>query len=399
MKHGLTLLMVMAASLTLQAQIVFEPGYIINNDGQRTECQIRNVDWKSSPKTFEYKVGDGETIQGSLETISEFGVVNGATFRRFRGEVDRTSDLVEKITVGREPEWRNETLFLRVIVEGKATLYFYKEDVFERFFYSVNQSEVKQLVYKRYLTKGQVTVAGLETTGIGENEMYKQQLLNDMPCADISKKSIEGLSYKISDLTKLFSKYNTCQGATASTVKEEGTKKGVTQITIRPGLTLYSMMTTNSSNSALDRDFGTNVSYRIGLELENILPWNKGTWSLLFEPVYGSYSASSGTTNVKYNSLDFNAGVRRYFFLNGGGKLYLNALVIYGFPISSAIRYSAGSGLTMKSGVNFAFAAGYTANKFTVEARYRPAHNVTTEYAFYFTKFGGPEIIFGYRLN
>ncbi|MBL7866109.1 MAG: hypothetical protein JNK10_14610, partial [Cyclobacteriaceae bacterium] len=363
MKRGLILLAVMTTSLALQAQIVFEKGYIINNDGQRTECMIRNVDWKDCPKTFDYKIGDGETVQGTLSDISEFGVFNGATFKRFKGQIDRSPDLVERITVGREPQWSDETLFLRVLVDGKAMLYYFKDDIFERFFYSVNQSDIKQLVYKRYLTKGQVTVAGLETTGLGENESYKQQLFNDLTCADISRKSIEGMKYVKSDLTKLFSKYNSCQGATASTVKEEGTKKGVTQITIRPGLTVYSMKTTNSSNSALNRDFGTNVSYRIGLELENILPWNKGTWSLLFEPVYGSYSASSGTTNVKYNSLDFNAGVRRYFFLNGGGKLYLNAVVIYGFPISSAITYSAGSGLTMKSGVNFAFAAGYTANK------------------------------------
>ena len=44
-----------------QAQIKFEPGYFTNNDGQRAECEIRNVDWESNPTTFQYRIAGGET--------------------------------------------------------------------------------------------------------------------------------------------------------------------------------------------------------------------------------------------------------------------------------------------------------------------------------------------------
>jgi hypothetical protein len=38
------------------AQITFEKGYFINNSGDRTECFIKNIDWRDNPTKFEYKM-------------------------------------------------------------------------------------------------------------------------------------------------------------------------------------------------------------------------------------------------------------------------------------------------------------------------------------------------------
>ena len=55
MKTNLFLLIAILYQTASFAQINFEPGYIINNQGVKTECFIRNVAWKNSPVTFDYK--------------------------------------------------------------------------------------------------------------------------------------------------------------------------------------------------------------------------------------------------------------------------------------------------------------------------------------------------------
>ena len=37
------------------SQITFEKGYFISNDGIKTECFIKNLDWRNNPTEFEYK--------------------------------------------------------------------------------------------------------------------------------------------------------------------------------------------------------------------------------------------------------------------------------------------------------------------------------------------------------
>ena len=40
------------------AQISFEKGYFINNANQKTNCLIKNQDWKDNPTEFEYKLDE-----------------------------------------------------------------------------------------------------------------------------------------------------------------------------------------------------------------------------------------------------------------------------------------------------------------------------------------------------
>ena len=57
------------------SQVEFEQGYLINNDGKRLECLIKNVDWKNSPTKFQYKLNENsEPITASIDGVSEFGV-------------------------------------------------------------------------------------------------------------------------------------------------------------------------------------------------------------------------------------------------------------------------------------------------------------------------------------
>jgi len=89
--------------------------------------------------------GDIETI--SFEEILEFGIEGASKFIRRSVLIDKSSD---HLSLEKAPSFELETLMLKVLVEGKASLYYYTQGSFQRFFFANNGSEIQQLVYKKY---------------------------------------------------------------------------------------------------------------------------------------------------------------------------------------------------------------------------------------------------------
>jgi len=372
------------------AQIKYEPGYIISNDGLRMSCEIRNLDWKGNPTSFEYRSsGTTEVKVPRIADVAEFGIDDGVTYQRHTVDMDRSTDMVERMDDKRNPVFKSETLFLRLLVSGKAVLLQYEEGNLQRFFYSIDKSPVQQLVYKRYMV-------GVSNDNVGINELYKQQILNEMKCASISKKDIERLDYKRSDLTKIFSKYNQCDGSAAS--GENAEEESVINMTLRPGLTYNSLKI--SDNTGTTTDFGRNASFRVGFEIENVLPFNKGLWALTLEPAYQKYSATQGNITVNYQSFDIGVGVRRYLFKNGNNKLYANLGFVYGIPLAAdqAIQFPLFS-LKVSSGINVAAGVGYIMNRFSAELNYAFGRGIMGEYVNYSSSYKGPALLVGYRIS
>lgn len=382
-------------SLGAFAQIKFEPGYLIGSDGQRIECEIRNVDWSNNPTSFEYRMAGGETRQGTLETVTEFGITGDATFKRFSVDMDRSSDVVNKLSSERNPEFKNETLFLRLLVKGKAELFEYIDSGLKRYFYAMAGNPPSQLVYKRYM---QMDKSGRWENGYAAaNEQYKQQIFNDLTCASIAQKDVENLKYDRSSLMKIFSKYNTCTG-TAVKSSEEGKGKSVTHLSIRPGLANNSFFVDNGASRT---DLESALVFRIGVEVETVMPFNKGLWAITFEPAYQSYSSkiSSGTVSIDYKSLDLGIALRRYLFVNEANRLYVNVGFVYALPLGGKGAIKVGAlPLDISNGVNFTAGLGYGMGKFSAEFNYGFSRGLLGDYPAFTSGYGGPALILGYRI-
>ncbi len=199
MKKLITLLL-MLANIAAFGQINFEPGYFINNKGEKTTCLIKNIAWKNNPEEFLYKMAEGTEEQtAKLADIQEFSVENTYKFKRFEVKTELSSYYIDKMSRVKEPEWVTKTLFLKVLVEGTLNLYAYEQNDIIKYFYSTgDHSKAEQILFKNYISEGV----------IGENNHYKQQLFNLMrdKFNDINK--FEKLKYKRETLVKLFSEYN-----------------------------------------------------------------------------------------------------------------------------------------------------------------------------------------------
>ena len=160
--------------LCAYAQNKFQQGYFINNSGQKIECLIQNDDWKNNPSNFKYKTSETSEVQtGNLANVKEFVITGKSKYQKFKVDIDRSSNKATQLSTKRTAEFSNETLFLKVLVEGSnASLYSYIESNLRRYFYKKPNGPVTQLVYKQYISSNQ---------GVRKNESYKNQLKKEFP--------------------------------------------------------------------------------------------------------------------------------------------------------------------------------------------------------------------------
>lgn len=253
-------------SLTCSAQIVFEKGYFIDQSGNRVDCLIKNVDWRSNPSAFDYRTSmAADPVRMPVETVREFGINMGYKYLSRIIDIDRSSNMINDLSVHRAPKFQKDTIFLKTLVEGKANLYQYIDGNLERYFYSVDGSDIKQLVYKRF--RG-------SNNNINVNNQFRQQLWNELKCGAISSGSIDDLDYKKQDMVSFFIKYNKCHGQSFVNY-EVKQKRDLFNLWIRPRLNSSSLKIVNSALSTRNTDFGNKIGFGIGVEAEYILPFNK----------------------------------------------------------------------------------------------------------------------------
>ena len=213
MKTYLFSLLLVLMSAYAYSQNKFEKGYLIDNDDYKVECMIKNKNLKHNPVDFSF-IREGSSLEenGTINTIKEFGIYGKLKYIRVSVKIDRSSDALDKLTYEQYPVWSEENLFLKVIVEGKASLYSFSDGNIKKFFYCVSDSTINQLIYKRYLID--IEYVGIRTNFIYsytvENLEFRQQLIRDVLCADTKLSSVASIKYYQNELEKYFINYNKC---------------------------------------------------------------------------------------------------------------------------------------------------------------------------------------------
>jgi len=388
------------------SQISFENGYYIDNSNQKVECLIKNNDWESNPTKFDYKHTD-TTKQKTLtiESVKEFGIYNRSKYVRYTVNIDRSSDRLDKIDNNINPIFQQEILFLKVLIEGRANLYFYNDNGLIRFFYCNDSSEVEQLIYKIYLTSN---------NHISENNLFRQQLLDNLKCQDISVPDVQNLKYDRKNLVNLFETYNNCHNSESINFDEKQ-KRDLFNLTIRPGMNYSSLYLKNYFLHRYEFDYKNELGFRLGIEVELIMPFNNNKLALFFEPTYQYFNSAATTVanvtidqeitaKVDYKSIELPVGMRYYLFLNDRSKLYINPSFVYDFEFASSLDIIRDDGLQLydldiKTSTNFGVGLGYKyCNRYSIEIKYQFKRNIMAYYFFWKSTYNTFSIILGYSL-
>ena len=397
MKKQLTFLLMLILSFNCYSQISFEKGYYIDNTNHKINCLIKNIDWKNNPTGFEYKLSENsESKKAIIKSIKEFGIDNISKYIRSTVNIDRSSENINNLSNDRNPIFKEEELFLKVLVEGKANLYLFEDGNLKRFFFNKEDAVIEQLVFKSY----KISNNEIGNIKIGINNRFKNQLWNNLQCPIFKKNKFENLHYQKKDLTYFFVEYNECKGEKQVNY-EKKQKKDLFNLNVRPGLNSSSLSIQNSASNSMDTDFGNEIEFRFGIEAEFIMPFNKNKWSIITEPTYQYFKSEKEITNrnvkAEYKSIEIPLGIRHYFFLNENSKIFINASHIFDFSSNTIIDFIPGTKLDIKSRNNFAFGIGYKYNdKYSLEFRYQTNREILSDYILWSSDYKTLTVIFGY---
>lgn len=408
MKRKILFQLFISLCLSSQAQVIFESGYLINQSNQKINCLIKNVDWKNNPTEFEYKINNSSPSQwANIETIKEFGIDSVSKYIRATVKIDQSSDIVEDLSFERNPDYKEEQVFLKVLIEGKASLYCYINGNLKRFFYKLGGSEIEQLVYKRYIKESKII----------PNNYYKQQIINNLKCSAIKINLVEQINYSERDLKKIILKYNKCTNS-GNSINFSKEKKDFFHLSLKTGLNYSTLQIHNNVSGYSDTNFGNIICFRFGAETEITLPYNKNKWNIIFEPSFQSskkevseeWSYNPGTILVStfnYKSIEFLIGIRHSFYLDNNSKIFLNVSYIPVFSINSSIellrKYESSilnhEELEIKTRNNLSLGAGYKYNdKYSIELRYFTNLDIMSEYSQWNSDYRTISLIIGYTL-
>lgn len=178
----------------------FEPGYIVDSNGTKQPALVRFFGWPMRPH-LAYKLDENSPIiAGNTENLSGFGIDGKDEFVRAKVNVDRSSFNLNKISMQAEPEFCEETVFLKKIYTGNVVLYHFADNSVSRF-YIKNGEQFEPLIYKIF----QAT-----SINLGYNNSYKKQLRALLTCQHVSEKDIEKAQYRKASLIALFEKNGKC---------------------------------------------------------------------------------------------------------------------------------------------------------------------------------------------
>jgi len=403
-KQVLLIILTALLSFNCFAQISFEKGYYIDNTGTKIDCFIKNVDRRNNPTGFQYKLTENSDQKSlTISSVMAFEIYNVSKYVRYTVNMDRSNNRIGEISTIKDPVFNQETLFLKVLIEGSADLFQYIDGSLRRYFFKTNSSDIEQLIYKKFKSK-----AGK----IFNNSEYKQQLWSSMNCDGFSINMVEGIDYNKTDLVKFFIKYNTCKKSNFTNL-DNSQKKDLFNLSLRPGLRNSSLEIEDLNDDIRSVDFGSKSGIRLGLELEFILPSNKNKWSIIVEPTYQTFKSEKiitgivtfpatipfdRTVKVEYTSIEIPLGVRHYMFLNKNSKLFINGSVLFDLNLNSIVDFEQFQDLDIGSNNSLVFGIGYSYNKYSLEFRVATDRDLLSKNSAWSSNYTSFGIIAGYSI-
>jgi len=380
MKKLLFVLFALQFCIQSYSQVNFEKAYFIDNNGVRTECFIKNKDLYNSPISFKYKLNEEESTVsvGELKNIKEFGIDNIIKYERHTLKVDMSSTDLNKLSEKSEPEWKERTLFLRVLIDGAATFYEYIEDNSKKYFYKLNNSPVEQLIYKKYHTPAYYDGSNVVNEGgLSVNKEFQRQLWSNLSCDNATMEKVMKLEYTNKDLSNYFMEYNNCKNYTFIDLNKKENKDSF-NFKLKSGMMTASLQIPYGSIYNGYVDFGSKPSLCLGAEMEYIMPFNRNKWAINLETSYQNYQKEISTKTasfwgsedvivnkweVNYKYFDLGLGLRHYMFLNDKSSVFLNLEFVFGFPIQSNIKVDNNLYRDIFTRMGNSYGFGYSYNK------------------------------------
>ncbi|MFL9843668.1 outer membrane beta-barrel protein [Flavobacterium rhizosphaerae] len=420
MRNFICFVAIFFVALTSTAQD--KKGYYITNNNQRIDGYFEEDSNFNNASYIQFKPqGQDKFTKLNQDDIIELGVDNELKMVKKTVNIDISGTSDSNLSQYKDPSLQEKELFLTVLLEGDASLYYTSYNSNTRFFYEVTSKKIplQQLINKRYVYNGKIL----------QNNAYREQLFDALKCnntADI--KNFLNIEYNEKDIKPLFMSYNTCVNADYASYSEIKKSKTIYKYGVLAGL--YNT-TFNVEGLKPEVDDTNSLAFGIGGEFSAEFPkqnfglYVRGEVEKLSQDAetnlqIDAYRSNKTSYSIDMYLYDVSVGGRYFFKINKSSKLYADLALVVTFPseknfeLLSTTTYDYEGDIytnnndktfSISTGLSLNFGAGYIFNdKFAAELRYETNRDlfndtqnyVANPYSFKLQRFG---LVLKYYIN
>ena len=271
------------------AQNGFLSGLLVTATGDTLHGLIRHQDLMVNGKNVSFKDNAAAPARNFGPLEARWFFVDGQWFAGKVVWLDRSPVQAGQLTYSNAPVLQRDTLFLRAPVLGRANL-FYVLDANNKphFLIGKDSVEAEELVLRKYLVRDQGQDRAVTL------EKYKGQLGYYFADCPAVKENIDGTTYQLNSMIRLFGRYNYCAAGKVDFVVSAEKSRIHLQLILLGGATFSQLNVDAPSDSPLSQgSFGISTRPALGLGLNFVFPWNNNRWSVYLETVTRSLSADT----------------------------------------------------------------------------------------------------------
>ncbi len=384
------------------SQIKFEEGYFIDSNNIRTECLIKNLGWDNNPIDFQFKLSMGSEIKNlDISETKEFAIYGKVKFIRATVEIDQSSMILDRISSQESPLFEKDQVFLRVLQEGDANLYYYSSTNLIQYFYSKDTLKYEPLIFKPYIKYIN------DKKVVAYNTTYQSQLTKIFNNVCVGSDEISKVEYDKNGLSRIFKKYNSCNSNSNS--YSENLVADNFNLTVRAGMNISSLSVSERLTfSEREASLSSKGSFRFGVEFEYVFTSGQNKYSAFIEPTFQNYKNEEIVNgfyyNVDYTTIDLPIGIRYSTFLNDDFNIFFNLAYIIGFDLDSKFETRQEVNfeipkrkILLGNRTNPAVGLGLEYEQHSLELRYQFSSNILQNSG-WDSKFKTIGFIYGYRV-
>lgn len=274
-----------------------EEGYIITSHHDTIKGYIDYQYWMKSPGGIPFSTSDDNNyVNYSADSLLGFGL-RELRYVSANVEVETSPQELKKLDSNSVMTFKRKDAFLRVIYSGPKSLYYlYDENRTEHFYVKVDTGYIL-LKHKYYKEQEYYGVSSVRTMK-KEVGIYKNQLVAYLDGCERMAPFIEGMSYEVRSMRKLFKKYYACSSENYQYAEAQDYSRYKLGATV--GVSSTQVDWTGKTYEYLqEAEYNSSYSFSGGIFCQVNLPNSNNRWSFNSELSYLSVNVD-GQMNEGY---------------------------------------------------------------------------------------------------
>lgn len=263
------------------AQVNFQPGYVVQLNGDTIRGSIEYERWDRNPRKITFKPTSGSNSVTYYPSQVRSFSVSDEIYEGGIVEVDTSPFRLRDLDQSPFPSYVKDSVFLLSLIQAEKSLLFLKDQTGKVHFFIKQNGEYPPLLYKQYARRTETS-----SKAISENTSYKGTLaLYLKDCSGIQQQ-LGNIAYTQTALTKLFNYYYECTSGNVKYAKQR--KDGAFEAGVVAGVAMTKLDFQGPVKHLTDINYDASTKPTFGIFF-NVKLLRTNGWSVSNDLLYTSF--------------------------------------------------------------------------------------------------------------